>query len=214
MNIPVAIVEDNAALRTSLAQLIDSAPNLVCVGAFADAEDLLDRLQTCKPDVVLMDIGLPGMSGVEALPRLKEARPTAEVLMLTVYDDDKRIFEAVCAGASGYLLKKTPPEQILQAILDIRRGGAPMTPKIARRVIEMFRGASPTSQFSRQLSQREEEVLNALVEGLSYKMIADQLYISIDTVRSHIKHIYEKLHVNSKAQAIALALRSGKSRSQ
>ncbi len=211
MKIPVAIVEDNAALRTSLEQLIDSAQSLVCVGVFADAEALLGQLQSCKPEVVLMDIGLPGMSGVAAVPRVKETLPTAEVLMLTVYDDDKRIFEAVCAGASGYLLKKTPPEQILQAILDIRRGGAPMTPKVARRVLEMFRGTSPTSQLSRQLSRREEEVLKALVEGLSYKMIADQLYISIDTVRSHIKHIYEKLHVNSKAQAIALALRSEKS---
>ncbi len=212
MNISVAIVEDNGPLRASLSQLIDSADALVCAGAFATAEELLHHVNECKPHVVLMDIGLPGISGVEAVHRLKETLPSIDVLMLTVYDDDRRIFEAVCAGASGYLLKKTPPDQILQAILDMRRGGAPMTPRIARRVLEMFRETRRAPQLSDTLSAREEEVLNALVEGLSYKMIADRLYISIDTVRSHIKHIYEKLHINSKSQAIALALRSRESR--
>jgi len=208
MTIAVAVVEDNAALRDSLAQLVDGSGDMRCVGAFSDAEEFLRQARLCGPQVVLMDIGLPGMSGVEALHRLRQILPETDVLMLTVYDDDKRVFEAVCAGASGYMLKKTEPAQILQAIRDIRHGGAPMTPKIARRVLEMFRDTPPAADVSSQLSPREEDVLNALVEGLSYKMIADRLYISIDTVRSHIKHIYEKLHVNSKAQAIALALRS------
>lgn len=207
MTVTVAIVEDNAALRESLVQLIDCAENLRCVGAFGDAETFLRNVRTREPRIVLMDIGLPGISGIEATMKLRQLLPAADVLMLTVYEDDRRIFEAICAGASGYLLKRTPPEHILEAVRDLARGGAPMTPKIARRVLAMFRDAHPIADPSSGLSLREQEVLTALVNGLSYKMIAADLSISIDTVRTHIKHIYEKLHVNSKAQAIAMALR-------
>lgn len=207
MTVTVAIVEDNAALRESLVQLIDCSENLRCVGAFGDAETFLRKARTIDPRIVLMDIGLPGMSGIEAIVKLREQLPSANVLMLTVYEDDRRIFEAVCAGASGYLLKRTPPEDIVEAVYDLARGGAPMTPKVARRVLAIFRDAHPAADLSGQLSLREQQVLTALVNGLSYKMIAGELSISIDTVRSHIKHIYEKLHVNSKAQAIAMALR-------
>lgn len=208
MNIKVALVEDNSSLRESLSELVNSVEDLVCIGAYGNAEEFLQKVKSVSPHVVLMDIGLPGMSGVEAVFKLREYFPSAEVLMLTIYEDDKRIFDAICAGASGYLLKRTPPEKIVNAIHDIYRGGAPMTPKVARRVLALFRDTNPAISPSSRLSPREQEVLNELVNGLSYKMIADHLEISIDTVRSHIKHIYKKLHVNSNAQAINIALRS------
>jgi DNA-binding NarL/FixJ family response regulator len=208
MTTSVAIVEDNDALRESLADLLAACPDLHCAGTFASAEEFLRVARTLKPHVVLMDIGLPGMSGVEAMQTLRREVPSTDVLMLTVYEDDRRIFEAVCAGATGYLLKRARPEHIIEAIRDIRRGGAPMTPKVARRVLELFRSGLSPATPSAALSEREREVLNALVEGLSYKMIGDRLCISIDTVRSHIKHIYEKLHIHSKAEAIALAMKA------
>lgn len=208
MTTTVAVVEDNEALRESLADLLAGSPGLQCAGTFANAEDFLRAAPNLKPQVVLMDIGLPGMSGVDALRGLREELPNVDVLMLTVYEDDRRIFEAVCAGASGYLLKRSRPEQIVEAIHDLRRGGAPMTPKVARRVLELFRTGLASPHHTAALSEREQEVLTALVNGLSYKMIADRLCISIDTVRSHIKHIYEKLHIHSKAEAISIALKS------
>jgi DNA-binding NarL/FixJ family response regulator len=207
MKTTVAVIEDNAALRKSLAELLDSSPGLACVGTFERAEEFLSQARRLNPHVVLMDIGLPGMSGIAAVQKLRTEIPSALVLMLTVYEDDRRIFEAICAGASGYLLKRTPPDQIIEAIHALCRGGAPMTPKVARRVLELFRSGLARTPAA-ELSEREQQVLTALVDGLSYKMIADQLCISIDTVRSHIKHIYEKLHIHSKAEAIALALKS------
>jgi DNA-binding NarL/FixJ family response regulator len=204
----VAIVEDNPDLRESLAELVGQAPDCTCVGTYGTCEDFLHSLEEITPTIVLMDIGLPGVSGIEGLQRLKALRPEVDVLMLTVFEDETKIFDAVCAGASGYLLKKTPSEKILDAIREIREGGAPMTAKVARKVLAMFRNTPQNQKIDFQLTERELEVLGCLVRGLSYKMIADKCSISLDTVRSHIRHIYEKLHVNSKAEAITLAMKN------
>jgi DNA-binding NarL/FixJ family response regulator len=206
--IPVAIVEDNAELRDGLQQLIQGTPGYRCVGAFGDCRELFQGLESARPSVVLMDIGLPGLSGIEGVQKLKASMPEVEVLMLTVFEDDKKIFDSLCAGASGYLLKKTSPAKILEAIQEIHEGGAPMSARIARRVLALFQNVAPATSSLNQLSDREQQILAGLVKGLSYKMIADQYAISIDTVRSHVRHIYEKLHVNSKVQAINVALKN------
>jgi DNA-binding NarL/FixJ family response regulator len=210
-SISVAVVEDNSELRESLAQLIQGTPGYTCVGTFSSCEQLLGQMKSLKtypPKVVLMDIGLPGISGIEGVQRVKAHLPGTDVLMLTVFEDEKKIYDSICAGASGYLLKKTPPAKILEAIQEISAGGAPMTASIARKVLSVFQSSQPQPSTDYQLSDREREVLAGLVRGLSYKMIADQCSISIDTVRSHIRHIYEKLQVNSKAQAITLAMKN------
>jgi DNA-binding NarL/FixJ family response regulator len=206
--IPVAIVEDNNDLREGLAQLIQGTPGYKCVGAFGDCDQFLGSVEKLQPSVVLMDIGLPGMSGIEGVQKLKARLPEVEVLMLTVFEDDRKIFDSLCAGASGYLLKKTPPAKILEAIQEIHEGGAPMSAKIARRVLQMFQSTQPTAPPTAQLTDRELQVLSGLVRGMSYKMIAYDYSISIDTVRSHVRHIYEKLHVNSKGQAISMAVKN------
>jgi DNA-binding NarL/FixJ family response regulator len=208
MSIKVVIVEDNHELREGLSQLVNGTPGYKCVGAFANCDSLLERIGRSMPDVVLMDIGLPGTSGIEGVKMVKSRFPQIELLMLTVYEDERKIFDSICAGASGYLLKKTPPAKILEAIREIHNGGAPMTAKVARKVLDMFQQNAPAANTEYQLSEREREVLAALVKGLSYKMIAGQCYISVDTVRSHIKNIYEKLHVHSKSEAVVKALRS------
>lgn len=208
LTITVAIVEDNTQLRDGLCQLIQGTPGFRCVGSFSACDQLLKSVEAVRPDVVLMDIGLPGMSGIEGVQQLKVLRPETEVLMLTVFEDESKIFDSICAGASGYLLKKTQPTRILEAIQEIHDGGAPMTGKIARKVLSAFQNAPYPVQKDFRLSDRERDVLGGLINGLSYKMIADQCGISIDTVRSHIRHIYEKLHVNSKAQAITLAMKN------
>lgn len=212
MSIRVAIVEDNEPFRESLCELIENSEGLECVGKFNDGEDFMSRVRKFQPGVVLMDIGLPGMSGIEAMMRVKGMFHEVEVLMLTVYEDDKKIFDALCMGASGYLLKRTPPDRIVDAIRDIHRGGTSMSPEVARRVVTKFRNSAPGSDVSARLSPRERDVLDGLIDGLSYKMIAHRLSLSIDTVRSHIKHIYDKLHINSKAKAIAIALKHKHSR--
>ncbi len=206
--IPVAIVEDNVDLRDGLAQLVHGTPGYNCVGAFGDCDQFLNSLDKLRPKVVLMDIGLPGMTGIEGVQKLKARQPDVEVLMLTVFEDDQKIFDSLCAGASGYLLKKTPPAKILEAIQEIHEGGSPMSAKIARRVLRMFQSTPPTTPSSAQLTDRELQVLSGFVRGMSYKMIAAEYAISIDTVRSHVRHIYEKLHVNSKGQAISLAVKN------
>lgn len=212
MSITVAIVEDNGELREGLAQLIKQAPGFSCSGAFANCEHFFEQMATKRiraPRIVLMDIGLPGMSGIEGVQRTKELFPKTDVMMFTVFEDERKIFDSICAGASGYLLKKTPPHRILEALQELNEGGAPMTAAIARKVLSAFQQLPLPQQSSTfQLSERELEVLAALVQGLSYKMIGDKCFISIDTVRSHIRHIYEKLHVNSKTQAIALAMKN------
>lgn len=203
----VAIVEDNQDVREGLAMLINGTEGFRCVGKYATCEDALQGIAEESPDVVLMDIGLPGMSGIEGVRLLKAKYPELEIIMLTVYENPEQIFEAVCAGATGYLLKKTPPAQLLGAIREVYEGGAPMSPAISRMVLDIFQRSHGKPADEYQLSQRELEILHHLVQGNSYKVIAQKLSISVHTVNFHIKNIYRKLHVNSKSQAVAAALK-------
>ncbi|MCC2547550.1 response regulator transcription factor [Hymenobacter sp. BT175] len=208
----VLIYEDNADLRASLSQLLSGSPGLELAGALSNCTQAEADVARLNPDVVLMDIDMPGMTGIEGLRRIKGATPKVNVVMLTVFDENDRVFEAICAGADGYLLKKTPPAKLLDAIGEVRAGGAPMTPAIARQVLRLFPKAPPkpvVEESHANLSAREQEILGLLVEGYSYKMIAADRNISIDTVRSHIKKIYEKLHVRSMTEAVSKALRQG-----
>jgi DNA-binding NarL/FixJ family response regulator len=207
--IKVAIVEDQKHTREGLATLIQGTPGYRIVGKFASMEEALIKLDWDPPEVVLVDIGLPGMSGIEGVRRLKARWPTLLILMLTVYADNEHIFEAICAGACGYLLKDTPPPKLLDAIRELREGGAPMSPEIARQVVMMFQKVVPSKNEEHPLSARELEVLKLLADGHSYKTAADALSISPDTIRFHIRNIYEKLHVHSKSEAVLKALRSG-----
>lgn len=208
--ISIAIVEDHDDLRNSLALILDSTSGLKCVGSYRQCEELLNDFQdgAIEPQVVLMDVGLPGMDGIEGVRRVRALDPDVEILMLTIHSEDEKVFQAICAGANGYLLKKSGPLEIVEAIRQAISGGVPMSPAIARRVIEMFRDYAPKPDAAAgDLTPREREVLKALVDGLDYKQIADRLYISLDTVRNHIRHIYEKLQVHSKSEAVAKALR-------
>lgn len=207
MDIKVAIFEDNKMLRTSLQQLVDNSEQLTCTGAFADANNLIRNLQMSQPDVVMMDINMPGVSGIEAVRMVKQEFPYIRILMQTVFEDDDKIFAAICAGASGYILKKTPPQKMLEAIHETYLGGASITGSVAAKVLQMFRHQNdqPVNEFI-HLSDREKEILNLLVKGKSYKGVAECCFISIDTVSTHIKHIYEKLQVHSKSEAVAKAI--------
>jgi DNA-binding NarL/FixJ family response regulator len=208
MSIRVAIFEDKSLLRESLYQLINGAEGLTCVGAFADCNDIIFNLKRTTPQVVLMDIQMPGINGIEGVKIIKENFPEIRIIMQTVVEDDDKIFASICSGASGYLLKNTTPARLLQAIAEVYEGGAPMTPAIAQKVLDKFRRQSPaSSEELNTLSVREKEILECLVEGMSYKMIAASCKISIDTVRFHIRHIYEKLHVGSKSEAVSKAMR-------
>ncbi len=200
--ITVAIVEDDTDIRESLALLINGTPGFNCISTYCDGETALDGIVDDPPDVVLMDLGLPGMSGIEGIRLLKEQLDEISLLVLTVHDESKLVFEALCAGACGYLLKETPPAKLLEAIRETHDGGAPMSTQIARMVVGSFR-TNPHAA----LTQRETEVLEQLCKGKSYKMIADTLFISEETVRRHIKHIYKKLQVGSKSEAVAKALK-------
>ena len=202
MSITVGIVEDNAELRANWSQVFQTTPGFKCVAVCGSAEDALEGLPALRPDVVLMDINLPGASGIECTMRLKKLLPQTQILMLTVYSDSRRIFEALQAGASGYLLKRTKVPEVLQAIRNVMEGGGPMTGEIARKVIEAFQRPSQTQGDAANLSQREQQVLDLLAEGCADKEIADRLKISAQTVNSHLKHIYEKLHVRSRTEAV------------
>lgn len=205
----VAIVEDQKATRDGLARLVERTPGCRLAGAYASMEEALPALEASPADVLLADIGLPGMSGIEGIRHLKVRRPATQILMLTVYDDSDHVFEAVCAGASGYLLKDTPSARLRDAILELRDGGAPMSPEIARKVVAMFQQLAPPREERVRLSPREIELLRLLADGHSYKTAAATLDISMDTVRFHIRHIYEKLHVHSKSEAVLKAFKSG-----
>jgi len=205
MPIRVVLYEDNAALRDSLRILFSGLDQFVLAGAFGDCLNIEGDMSRLNPDVILMDIDMPGRSGIEGAFLAKQANAAVEVLMLTVFDDNEKVFQAVCAGASGYLLKKTPPAKILEAIEDIYNGGAPMTPSIARKMLELFPRQPAVNTELDKLTPRELSVLRSLSAGNSYKMVANDLGISIETVRTHIKRIYEKLHVHSVAEALAKA---------
>lgn len=204
--IKLAIIEDNTALRQSLEQLFTRTADMSCVASLPNLMNVVSELSKAQPDIVLMDIGLPNISGIEGVRTVKQNFETMQVLMFTVFEDDEKIFDAIRSGASGYLLKKTPPEEILEAVRQLYNGGAPMSPSIARKVIQAFQSPAATPLADYQLTTREKEILYSLVDGLSYKKIAEKYYVSIHTVRSHICNIYEKLHVNSKSQAVAKVL--------
>jgi DNA-binding NarL/FixJ family response regulator len=203
MPIKIIIYEDNNALRESLQVLLNGLDKFHVVGSFGDCLAVENQVRTLKPDIVLMDIDMPGRNGIVGVGLVKKTDPSVETLMLTVFDDNDKVFQALCAGASGYLLKKTPPHKILEAIEELYEGGAPMTPSIARKVLTLFPRTPTINHELEKLTPREQEVLHSLAEGNSYKMIADVLSISVETVRTHIKRIYEKLHVHSVSEAIA-----------
>ena len=207
MEIKVAIFEDNQLLRESLFQLVNGTEGFFCTGAFPDCRNIIHNIQKSSPDVVLMDIQMPGTTGIEGVKMIKENFPEVKIIMQTVVEDEERIFASICNGASGYLLKNTTPVRLLEAIKEVYEGGAPMTPSIAQKVLDKFRKQSPSLNELGNRSKREKEILECLVEGMSYKMIASNCRISIDTVRHHIRNIYDKLHVNSKAEAVSKAIR-------
>ena len=206
--IKVAIFEDNRSLREGLAAMIGGTTGFHCVGAFPNCNNLLKNISQAHPDVVLMDIEMPGINGIEAVGMIKEEYPDMKVLMETIFDDDEKIFSSICAGAEGYILKHTSPAEIMEAIKEIHEGGSPMTPSIANRVLKMVKQRPETgSKESFDLTDREREILMCLVKGMSYKMVADACFISIETVNVHIKNIYRKLQVHSKSEAVAKAIK-------
>ena len=199
----VAIVEDDRGLREQLMRILCSAPDVKCVGAFASAEEALKKIPSLKPDVVLMDIRLPGMSGIQCVAELKKNEPAIEIIMVTVYEDNDRIFKALKAGASGYIVKSKSSDQLLSAVRDVGTGGAPMSGHIARKVVQHFHLLSPVKSDTENLSPREQEVLALLATGLIYKEIADELGIGLETVRTYVKNICYKLHVRNRLEAAA-----------
>jgi DNA-binding NarL/FixJ family response regulator len=207
--IQVAIIEDQREIREGLRALIDGTPGYACAGVYSSMEEALDRIPADAPDVMLVDIGLPGMSGIEGIPQLREHCPEARILVLSVYDDDERIFAALCAGACGYLLKKTPPARLLESLKEAVQGGGPMSPEVAGRVISLFRDFRPPHPLSHDLTPHELRLLKLLAEGHTAKTAAREFDVSVNTIVFHMKHVYEKLHVHSKSEAVAKALRSG-----
>jgi DNA-binding NarL/FixJ family response regulator len=203
-DITVAIFEDNYLLRDGYYQLINGTQGFSCVGAFDSATDLEFKLRRCHPDVVLMDIDMPGVNGIEAVKVIKARFPAIHVIMQTVFEDEDKIFHAILAGAEGYILKKIPPARMLEAIAEVYSGGAPMTPSVASKTLKLFRSAvRPLPEASDQgLTDRQKEILECIVSGMSYKLIADKLFVSIDTVRYHVKNIYQVLHVHSRFELL------------
>jgi len=208
--IRISIVDDEKALRESIATFINGSPGFRCVSTYGSAQAALQGLPGDRPDVVLMDINMAGMTGIECVARLKELMPEVQTVMLTVYEDTAQIFDALSAGASGYLLKRSNPSKLLEAVREVHEGGSPMSSSIARKVVASFQKAKPSGQKESahpHLSPREEAVLNLLSKGHTYKLIADELGISIDTIRTYLRRIYEKLHVQSRTEAVAKYLR-------
>ena len=205
--ISVSIVDDEKELRESIKTFVDGSPGFRCNSSYSNAAAALAGLPKENPDVVLMDINMTGMDGIECVERLKTVMPEIQIVMLTVYEDTDKIFKALSAGASGYLLKRSSPARLLEAIKEVQAGGSPMSSSIARKVVASFRKAAPVVEKEIHLSPREQTVLDCLAKGLTYKQIADQLGISIDTIRTYLRRIYEKLHVQSRTEAVAKYLR-------
>jgi DNA-binding NarL/FixJ family response regulator len=205
----IALVEDQARTRAGLVALLAREPGFKVVAAWGSMEEALRELERAAPHVLLSDIGLPGMSGIDGVRRVILAMPGLPVLMLTVYSDNDRVFDALCAGASGYVLKDTPPDKLVAAIRELAEGGAPMTPEIARKVVTMFQKVAPPRASDHALTARELDVLQALADGHSYKTAGGALDLALDTVRFHVRSIYAKLHVHSKSEAVLAALRKG-----
>jgi DNA-binding NarL/FixJ family response regulator len=203
----IAIIEDQREIREGLRELIEGAEGFCCSAAFASVEDALPGIERDLPEVVLVDIGLPGKSGTEGIRMLKERHPNLVLVVLTVFDDDRRIFEAICAGASGYLLKKTPAPRLIEGIADAAAGGSPMSPEIAARVLALFRQSRPAPPDDHNLTPHEIRLLKLLVEGHTYKTAAFELSVTVNTISFHTRRIYDKLHVHSKTEAVAKALR-------
>lgn len=208
--IKVIVVEDNGAIRDGLKILIDGTDGYSCVGAYPECNLMLKNLEKLEPDVLLMDIGLPGMNGIEGIKKARVIIPDLTILVLTVYEENDLVFDALCAGACGYLVKKTPPSRLLEAIQEAYQGGAPMSAHIARKVIDFFQQKKQyPAKPQTVLTPREKEILTGLVNGNSFKAIADSLFISIETVRFHFRNIYKKLHVHSQSEAVAKAIKEG-----
>ncbi len=207
MPIKVAIVEDNEKIREGLAALIGGSEGFQCTAAYETAEETLRHLPAYNPDVVLMDIQLPKMSGIECVARLKEHDNHMQVMMLTVYEDDDKVFRSIVAGATGYILKRTPPAELLEAIRDVYEGGSPMSDQIARKVVKAFQEMGKSSKETENLSEREMEILSYLAKGYQDKEIADHFFLSIKTIRTHLRNIYQKLHVRSRTEAVLMYLR-------
>jgi DNA-binding NarL/FixJ family response regulator len=215
MAIRISVFDDNNTFRKSLEVLFFNAPGFECVGSFENCEGLTDKISLSQPDVILMDIEMPGINGIEAMKAIKKSFPSINVMMQTAFEDDDKIFASICAGASGYILKNTLPEKILESIVEVYQGGSPMSPSVAKKVLGFMQNpiisklekekseTDLTYLDEYKLTQREKDVLQCLIKGMSYKMIADNLFISYETVRSHMKKIYQKLHVASMTEAVA-----------
>ncbi len=201
MPIKIAIVEDNEEIREGLCVLVDGSPGFTCAAAYPDAEQALQYLPDDPPDVVLMDIRLPQMNGIECVQRLRERLPELQIMMLTMFEDDELVFNSLKAGATGYILKKTPPAELLDAIRNLHNGGSPMSSQIARKVVQAFQQISQSHKDTESLTEREAEILAHLARGYHDKEIAEQLFVSVETVRTHIRNIYKKLHVHSRTEA-------------
>ncbi len=208
--IRIAIVDDDRATREGLAALIDSSAGFRCIGSFRSAEEALEKLADTGADVVLLDVHMPGLLGSDAARLFRDALPSAQIVMLSVYSDDDIVFQSICNGASGYLLKKTPPDRLLESIREAHEGGAPMSPEVARKVVTLFRRVAPVaaSEGGDHLTPREAEVLRLLADGHAYESAGRQLNVSVNTVRNYVRSIYEKLHVHSKSEAVSKAIRN------
>jgi DNA-binding NarL/FixJ family response regulator len=209
-NINVTIFEDNRELREGISCILNASPGFFCVSAYSNCNNMISHLKEDEPDVVLMDIQMPGISGIEAVAMLRSEFPGLPVLMQTVFEDEAKVFAAICAGANGYILKNTTAVKLLEAITDTANGGSPMTPSIASKVLKMFKDQNPKSDIGRtiDLSAREKEILILLADGHTYKIIAGKLFLSYETIHSHVKKIYSKLHVKSVNEAVGKALRN------
>jgi len=207
--IKVAIIEDNEIINHSLTILIEKAEEIECVGSYFNCEDMLEDIEIKKPDILLMDIKLPGMNGIEGVKIVKSILPESDILMLTIHEENDLIFEALCAGACGYLVKKTHPQKIIEAIREAYNGGAPISAQIARKVTNFFKTNKVTTPNKTLLTEREHQIMSEFIKGKTYYAIAITLNISTDTVRYHIKKIYKKLHVHSQAEAVAEAIKKG-----